>query len=162
MLIFLPKLIKLLNWAMSWNVWAEWKLNLRKNIRNLGNKFRYNSQIKIVFKIIWMFSIRNWQMDLLTMQEQVMSLKYYWITIRTGSPGHQVNFFPNLQNKKYSIFNLKFLGQHQTLHRLQLAIDTNQKQFVTHASVQQLLAAIWYDGLPGFRRLHIVRVSKVK
>jgi hypothetical protein len=53
-----------------------------------------------------------------------------------------------------------FLGQHQNLHRLQIAIDTNQKQFVTHASVQQLLAAIWYDGLPGFRRLHFVRVSK--
>lgn len=25
-------------------------------------------------------------------------------------------------------------------------------QFVAHASVQQLLAAIWYEGLPGFRR----------
>ncbi|TRY66970.1 hypothetical protein TCAL_04371 [Tigriopus californicus] len=29
--------------------------------------------------------------------------------------------------------------------------------FVTHPSVQQLLAAIWYEGLPGFRRLHIIK-----
>ena len=28
---------------------------------------------------------------------------------------------------------------------------------MAHPSVQQLLAAIWYDGLPGFRRLHIIR-----
>lgn len=48
-------------------------------------------------------------------------------------------------------------GTHQTLKRLELAIDTNQKNFVAHPSVQQLLAAIWYDGLPGFRRLHVVR-----
>jgi transient receptor potential cation channel subfamily C protein 4 len=48
-------------------------------------------------------------------------------------------------------------GTHQTLKRLEVAIDANQKQFVAHPSVQQLLAAIWYDGLPGFRRLHVVR-----
>ena len=48
-------------------------------------------------------------------------------------------------------------GTHQTLKRLECAIETNQKNFVAHPSVQQLLAAIWYDGLPGFRRLHIIR-----
>ena len=48
-------------------------------------------------------------------------------------------------------------GTHQTLKRLQLAIDSNQKAFVAHPSVQQLLSAIWYDGLPGFRRLHVIR-----
>jgi len=30
-------------------------------------------------------------------------------------------------------------------------------QFVAHPNVQQLLAAIWYDGLPGFRRKSMVR-----
>lgn len=30
-------------------------------------------------------------------------------------------------------------------------------QFVAHPNVQQLLAAIWYDGLPGFRRKSIAR-----
>lgn len=29
-------------------------------------------------------------------------------------------------------------------------------QFVAHPNVQQLLAAIWYDGLPGFRRKAMV------
>lgn len=43
-------------------------------------------------------------------------------------------------------------GDHQTLDRLKLAIDNKQKQFVAHPSVQQLLASIWYEGLPGFRR----------
>ena len=38
-----------------------------------------------------------------------------------------------------------------------LGIEYNQKSFVTHPSVQQLLAAIWYEGLPGFRRLHFIR-----
>ncbi|XP_055381009.1 transient receptor potential protein [Condylostylus longicornis] len=43
-------------------------------------------------------------------------------------------------------------GQRQTLERLKLAIKYKQKNFVAHPNVQQLLAAIWYDGLPGFRR----------
>ena len=40
-------------------------------------------------------------------------------------------------------------------------------QFVSHPNVQQLLASIWYEGLPGFRRknmalqaLEIVRIGK--
>lgn len=39
-------------------------------------------------------------------------------------------------------------------------------QFVAHPNVQQLLASIWYEGLPGFRRknmalqaLEIVRIG---
>ncbi|KAJ9585773.1 hypothetical protein L9F63_002410, partial [Diploptera punctata] len=39
-----------------------------------------------------------------------------------------------------------------TLRRLRLAVKLHQKEFVTHPNVQQLLASIWYDGLPGFRR----------
>lgn len=30
-------------------------------------------------------------------------------------------------------------------------------QFVAHPNVQQLLASIWYDGLPGFRRKSMVK-----
>lgn len=37
-------------------------------------------------------------------------------------------------------------GDHQTLERLKLAINYKQKQFVSHPSVQQLLASIWYEG----------------
>uniref|UniRef100_A0A1I8NT53 Transient receptor ion channel domain-containing protein n=1 Tax=Stomoxys calcitrans TaxID=35570 RepID=A0A1I8NT53_STOCA len=43
-------------------------------------------------------------------------------------------------------------GKRQTLERLKLAIRYKQKTFVAHPNVQQLLAAIWYEGLPGFRR----------
>ncbi|CAO1395343.1 unnamed protein product [Diamesa serratosioi] len=47
-------------------------------------------------------------------------------------------------------------GERQTLERLKLAIKYKQKMFVAHPNVQQLLAAIWYEGLPGFRRKGIV------
>ena len=47
-------------------------------------------------------------------------------------------------------------GQRQSLDRLKLALKYKQKQFVAHPNVQQLLAAIWYDGLPGFRRLSML------
>ena len=52
---------------------------------------------------------------------------------------------------------LVFSGTHQTLKRLEVAIEANQKSFVAHPSVQQLLSGIYYDGLPGFRRLHVFR-----
>jgi len=43
-----------------------------------------------------------------------------------------------------------------TLSRLKLAIRCKQKKFCAHPNVQQLLASIWYEGLPGFRRKNIV------
>lgn len=42
------------------------------------------------------------------------------------------------------------------LSRLKFAIRCKQKKFCAHANVQQLLASIWYEGLPGFRRRNIV------
>ncbi|KAK0418100.1 hypothetical protein QR680_013369 [Steinernema hermaphroditum] len=42
------------------------------------------------------------------------------------------------------------------LARLKLAVKLRQKRFVAHPSCQQLLAAIWYEGLPGFRNRHIL------
>uniref|UniRef100_A0A1B0DMR2 Transient receptor ion channel domain-containing protein n=1 Tax=Phlebotomus papatasi TaxID=29031 RepID=A0A1B0DMR2_PHLPP len=43
-------------------------------------------------------------------------------------------------------------GDHMKLARLELAIDYKQKKFVAHPNIQQLLAALWYEGVPGFRR----------
>ncbi|KAJ8728727.1 hypothetical protein PYW07_006423 [Mythimna separata] len=43
-------------------------------------------------------------------------------------------------------------GDHMKLARLELAIDFKQKRFVAHPNIQQLLASIWYEGVPGFRR----------
>ncbi|XP_070163013.1 transient-receptor-potential-like protein isoform X1 [Polyergus mexicanus] len=46
------------------------------------------------------------------------------------------------------------------LARLEQAIQYKQKRFVSHSHVQQLLAAIWYEGVPGFRRMSTMqRVS---
>ena len=46
-------------------------------------------------------------------------------------------------------------GETQTLQRLKLALHCRQKAFVAHPNVQQLLASIWYEGLPGWRRWNI-------
>ncbi|KAK3868589.1 hypothetical protein Pcinc_026035, partial [Petrolisthes cinctipes] len=43
-------------------------------------------------------------------------------------------------------------GERMQLNRLKMAIKLKQKKFVAHPNVQQLLASIWYEGLPGFRR----------
>ncbi|CAK1544791.1 unnamed protein product [Leptosia nina] len=42
------------------------------------------------------------------------------------------------------------------LSRLKLAIKLRQKKFVAHPNVQQLLASIWYESVPGFRRKNMV------
>ncbi|XP_049937649.1 transient-receptor-potential-like protein [Schistocerca serialis cubense] len=48
-------------------------------------------------------------------------------------------------------------GEHMKLARLELAINYKQKKFVAHPNIQQLLAAIWYEGVPGFRRKSIMQ-----
>ncbi|XP_058456664.1 transient-receptor-potential-like protein [Malaya genurostris] len=56
-------------------------------------------------------------------------------------------------------------GDHMKLARLELAINYKQKKFVAHPNIQQLLAAMWYEGVPGFRRKSalqkIYTISKV-
>ncbi|KAF5403392.1 Transient receptor potential cation channel gamma isoform D [Paragonimus heterotremus] len=42
------------------------------------------------------------------------------------------------------------------LPRLKLAIKYEQKKFVAHPHCQQLLASMWYDGLPGFRQKPLI------
>ncbi|KRY22926.1 Transient receptor potential-gamma protein [Trichinella patagoniensis] len=48
------------------------------------------------------------------------------------------------------------IGKRMELSRLKLAIQFRQKKFVAHPNCQQLLASIWYEGLPGYRRRHII------
>ncbi|XP_037087479.1 LOW QUALITY PROTEIN: transient receptor potential-gamma protein-like [Pollicipes pollicipes] len=56
-------------------------------------------------------------------------------------------------------------GERMHLSRLKLAIKYKQKKFVAHPNVQQLLASIWYEGLPGFRRknmfLQMIEVIRI-
>uniref|UniRef100_A0A4W5LSH9 Transient receptor potential cation channel subfamily C member 5 n=1 Tax=Hucho hucho TaxID=62062 RepID=A0A4W5LSH9_9TELE len=40
------------------------------------------------------------------------------------------------------------------LAKLKLAIKYHQKEFVSQPNCQQLLATLWYDGFPGWRRRH--------
>ena len=47
-------------------------------------------------------------------------------------------------------------GERMHLNRLKLAIKYRQKKFVAHPNVQQLLASIWYEGLPGFRQMNMI------
>merc|ERR550532_3331416 len=47
-------------------------------------------------------------------------------------------------------------GDRMHLNRLKLAIKYGQKKFVAHPNVQQLLASIWYEGLPGFRQMNMI------
>ncbi|XP_065337799.1 transient receptor potential-gamma protein-like isoform X3 [Cloeon dipterum] len=47
-------------------------------------------------------------------------------------------------------------GERMHLNRLKLAVKLRQKKFVAHSNVQQLLASIWYEGLPGFRRKNMI------
>lgn len=41
---------------------------------------------------------------------------------------------------------------HMRLARLRLAIHCKQKTFCAHPNIQELLATMWYENLPGFRR----------
>nr|XP_037276515.1 transient receptor potential-gamma protein-like [Rhipicephalus microplus] len=50
-------------------------------------------------------------------------------------------------------------GDRMHLTRLKMAIRFKQKKFCAHPNVQQLLASIWYEGLPGFRRKNIILQS---
>lgn len=43
-------------------------------------------------------------------------------------------------------------GDHMPLTRMEMALKYNQKKFIAHPNVQQLLSTLWYEGLPGFRR----------
>ncbi|CAG0889821.1 unnamed protein product [Cyprideis torosa] len=49
--------------------------------------------------------------------------------------------------------------ERMSLDRLKLAIEYKQKKFVAHPNVQQLLASVWFEGLPGFRRSNMLNQS---
>ncbi|XP_063874470.1 transient receptor potential protein-like [Scylla paramamosain] len=44
-------------------------------------------------------------------------------------------------------------GEFMHLARLREAVASDQRKFVAHSNVQQLLGQVWYDGMPGFKRL---------
>lgn len=68
---------------------------------------------------------------------------------------HELEVLLNYDPKDTDALDGESSGR-MTLSRLKLAIRCKQKKFCAHANVQQLLASIWYEGLPGFRRKNIV------
>lgn len=63
------------------------------------------------------------------------------------------------QPNKDSVYSLDSVtGKHESyrsqmrLARLRLAIVCKQKTFCAHPNIQELLATMWYENLPGFRR----------
>lgn len=45
---------------------------------------------------------------------------------------------------------------HMRLARLRMAIQFKQKTFCAHPNIQELLASMWYENLPGFRRKNAI------
>ena len=81
----------------------------------------------------------------------------------------------NVQHKNNSVFyRIQITKNVLTIQLLHLFLKTLTHfliifQFVSHQNVQQLLASIWYEGLPGFRRknmalqsLEIIRIGEAK
>ena len=56
--------------------------------------------------------------------------------------------------KKLKLVKLKNLNIDKILAKISIKL-----QFVSHPNVQQLLASIWYEGLPGFRRKNMALQS---
>lgn len=56
-------------------------------------------------------------------------------------------------------------GEFMHLTRLREAVASDQKEFVAHSNVQQLLGQVWYDGMPGFKRMgpvaQLAEVAKI-
>ncbi|VDO45261.1 unnamed protein product [Onchocerca flexuosa] len=78
------------------------------------------------------------------MLEQVRGSKELEIVLN-----HTTNAWEDVTEKKSTNFC-------QQLARLKLAIKLRQKFFVAHPNCQQLLSAIFYKGLPGFRDRNFV------
>lgn len=49
------------------------------------------------------------------------------------------------------------IDSHSNLARLKLAIQCKQKTFCAHPNIQELLASLWYENLPGFRRMSFAK-----
>ncbi|OZC05809.1 hypothetical protein X798_07216 [Onchocerca flexuosa] len=82
------------------------------------------------------------------MLEQVRGSKELEIVLN-----HTTNAWEDVTEKKSTNFC-------QQLARLKLAIKLRQKFFVAHPNCQQLLSAIFYKGLPGFRdRNFVIKVN---
>lgn len=72
------------------------------------------------------------------------------------SQSKQQNRSLNMTNSVQSVDSVtgrhEFYQSSRRLARLKLAIQCKQKTFCAHPNIQELLATMWYENLPGFRR----------
>ncbi|KAM3723050.1 Transient receptor potential-gamma protein [Dirofilaria immitis] len=110
----------------------------------LSYELRRLSYIENEFRNEYQELSRKCQAFSVNMLEQVRGSKELEIVLN-----HTTNAWEDVTEKKSANFC-------QKLARLKLAIKLRQKIFVAHPNCQQLLSAIFYEGLPGFRDRHIV------
>ena len=84
-------------------------------------------------------------------------ISFYWIMLKCRLTA-ETNYLQSIQNQKF--FLLWFRLRHKTFFSKQLRqlpiLCLNPFQFVAHPNVQQLLASMWYEGLPGFRQMNMI------
>ncbi|CAG9537651.1 unnamed protein product [Cercopithifilaria johnstoni] len=110
----------------------------------LSYELRRLSNIENEFRNEYQELSRKCQSFSVNMLEQVRGSKELEIILN-----HTTNAWEEVTERKSANFC-------QNLARLKLAIKLRQKIFVAHPNCQQLLSAIFYEGLPGFRDRHIV------
>lgn len=104
-------------------------LFLATDLKSQSNKFNYT----LIFA--------NWKQILALCSYYLSVLKYFIVLL-----------FFNLKKKKMSLIFMR-------VKCIIYCSNLNKKlcfQFVAHPNVQQLLASIWYEGLPGFRRKNMM------
>ncbi|GBP07503.1 Transient receptor potential-gamma protein [Eumeta japonica] len=105
----------------------------------------------------------SWELRRLSALEHEFKLEYQELRVRCQE------FATALLDHTRSSHELRVLLDHEPaapppetapermrLARLKLAIKLRQKKFVAHPNVQQLLASIWYESVPGFRRKNML------
>ncbi|VDD91060.1 unnamed protein product [Enterobius vermicularis] len=110
----------------------------------LSYELRRLSYIENEFKSEYQELSQRCQKFSVNMLDQVRGSKELEIVLN-----HTTNAWEEVTERK----SLRLCHQ---LARLKLAIQLRQKKFVAHPNCQQLLAAIFYEGLPGFRNRHII------
>nr|CAD7400656.1 unnamed protein product [Timema cristinae] len=95
-----------------------------------------------------------------------LAIKYKQKKVSATQTDHQAQCREGEYYNRLTIkHNVEKVSTTQTDHQAQcregeyynrLAIKHKVKKFVAHPNVQQLLASIWYEGLPGFRRKNVM------
>ncbi|XP_055372723.1 transient-receptor-potential-like protein isoform X2 [Condylostylus longicornis] len=104
----------------------------------------------------------SWDLRTLAFTEQECKNEY--LELRYQCQKYAVNLLDQVRNSNELAVILNYdpdappyvYGDRMTLNRLELAIKYKQKKFVAHPNIQQLLASIWYEGVPGFRRMKLI------